>query len=140
MLTDESINISMKILQQQFPNIGGWTDSVIGKCFSFDANTSLNKKNNQIHNIYDSLCSKSLKRDVINQIADYSYCKEAELVINIMPVQQQRNGVDCGVFAIAFASSLAFGEDPCITTYDTTKMRDHLISCLEKNEITVFPK
>ena len=32
--------------------------------------------------------------------------------------QQQGNGFDCGVFAIAFATSLANGEDPSRILYD----------------------
>ena len=33
-------------------------------------------------------------------------------------VQQQGNGVDCGVFAIAYATSLAFGKSPSLCSYN----------------------
>ena len=34
--------------------------------------------------------------------------------INVVPIQQQLNGSDCGVFAIAFATSLVFMQDPLL--------------------------
>ena len=59
-----------------------------------------------------------------SQIATLCNVKESSIEVVIQSVQQQRHGTDCGVFAIAFAKSLAYGEDPF---YDTTKLRDHLI-------------
>ena len=32
MLTDESINLAMSLIHEQFPHIGGLTDSSLGKC------------------------------------------------------------------------------------------------------------
>ena len=40
--------------------------------------------------------------------------------------QRQGNGYDCGAFAIAFAVSLAFGENPSQLVYDPAKLRNHL--------------
>ena len=40
--------------------------------------------------------------------------------------QQQGNGYDCGVFAIAFAVSLVFGENPSQLVYNPAKLRNHL--------------
>ena len=48
-----------------------------------------------------------------------------------MPVQQQKNGVDYGLFSIAFATSLAFGEDPSNSTYDSAALRPHLIKVFD---------
>ena len=36
MLTDESINLAMGLIHEQFPHIGGLTDSSIGKCQQYD--------------------------------------------------------------------------------------------------------
>lgn len=54
-------------------------------------------------------------------------------------VKQQENAVDCGVFAIAFATTLALGLDPCEQDYDTGKMREHLLTILETTTLTPFP-
>ncbi len=39
--------------------------------------------------------------------------------------QRLGNGFDCGVFAIAFATNLANGEDPATRLYDPKKLRSH---------------
>ena len=51
-----------------------------------------------------------------------------------------KNGVDCRLFSIAFATSLAFGEDPSNSTYDSAALRAHLIKCLTSERITPFTK
>ena len=48
------------------------------------------------------------------------------MLVEIKGVQQQTISVDCGLFAIAFATSLVFGEDPANVTYDSEKLRMHL--------------
>ena len=54
--------------------------------------------------------------------------------------QKQCDRSSCGVFAIAFATSLAAGQDPSALVYETeAKMRDHLKQCLLKGEISQFP-
>ena len=54
-------------------------------------------------------------------------------------VKQQGNGVDCGVYAIAFATSLAYGGNPEKESYDEKKIRPHLVECLKIGKLTVFP-
>lgn len=54
-------------------------------------------------------------------------------------VQQQDNGVDCGVFAIAYATTLALGEDPIQQVYSTTEMRSHLRNIFETRKLSLFP-
>ena len=58
---------------------------------------------------------------------------------NICSVQKQRGGVDCGCFAVAFAVSAAFGENPACYVYEQTKMRDHLALCFEQGFFVPFP-
>ena len=62
------------------------------------------------------------------------------MTIDIKPVQQQTNGQDCGVFAVAFATSLPNGEDPTNVTYDVQQLRPHLLSCLDQGYLVPFPK
>ena len=54
-------------------------------------------------------------------------------------MQQQINCVDCGLFAIAFATSLAHNENPVKRVYNTAKLRQHLVLCLEAGKMSVFP-
>ena len=160
MLTDESINIAQILLQKQFPNIGGFQDTVIGKVQEFDtipgskkyiqilhagslhwlcvANVSEEKTSDE-HYIFDSLSRKIIRDDIVKQIANYACSPATELLLNIESVQQQRNGVDCGLFAIAFATSLAFGENPGDICYDQDLLRVHLVKCLTNQNMCKFP-
>jgi len=61
------------------------------------------------------------------------------LKVASVPVQQQHNFSDCGVFAIAFATCLVFGVDPQFVTFYIKKMRPHLASCLRKDKMEMFP-
>ena len=49
----------------------------------------------------------------------------------------QAGGTDCGVFAIAVATALAFGCHGCFSFHQTS-MRDHLKECIEKTQLTPF--
>ena len=55
--------------------------------------------------------------------------------ILVAPVQQQRNGSDCGVFATCLAHFI----DPVTVDFDISKMRPHLLSCLKSGDINLFP-
>src|SRR6187551_3696143 len=52
-------------------------------------------------------------------------------------VQNQQNGRDCGLFAMAFAISALYGLDPCKVKYDDDSllMRNHLLNMLEEQKI-----
>ena len=39
-------------------------------------------------------------------------------------VQQWKNGVDCGLFSVAFCTTLAFGEDQSTVTYGASLLRE----------------
>ena len=54
-------------------------------------------------------------------------------------VQYQNNLDDCGVFAIAFAVSLFFQQNPSQIVYDTNKMRSHLYNIFERKTLVHFP-
>lgn len=56
-----------------------------------------------------------------------------------MNVQAQQNLIDCGVFAIAFATELVHGQDPALCQFDCTTMRAHLLASLEAGHIDRFP-
>ena len=62
--------------------------------------------------------------------------------IRLPRVQQQQNGVDCGVFAIAFATEFCFAKKELSKSliFDTKLMRPHLIQCIEFGKFTPFPK
>ena len=65
-----------------------------------------------------------------------------KLYASFLKVQQQKNLVDCGVFAIAFCTEHCYtGRKGVLQAeFDIMRMRDHLHNCIENMELTPFPK
>ncbi|XP_068743620.1 uncharacterized protein [Montipora capricornis] len=59
--------------------------------------------------------------------------------INQLPVQQQLNTSDCGVFAIAFATCLVYGQNPSQVRFNIPMMRPHLLNCFKARAMQLFP-
>ena len=55
----------------------------------------------------------------------------------IVDSQKQAGGVDCRVFAIATATSLAHGVH--LATLNQSAMRKHLLDCFTLGVLTIFP-
>ena len=73
-------------------------------------------------------------------ICDLAHCSESVLKIIPPSVQQQPNGVDCGVFAIAFGVDILNRFAEIGIRFDVGNMRSHLLRCLEEEEFTLFPR
>ena len=66
-----------------------------------------------------------------DNIAILLQCTEKPIFLLFPEVQQQRDGSSCGVFALAFACTLAEGKDPSRVVYtDGSTMRSHLFKCI----------
>ena len=92
-------------------------------------------------NYYDSMHQGRINPHVQKQIASMLDCENSNhLKVTVRAVQQQNNCVDCGVFAIAFATSLMYGNNPSSVNLKQTLMRGHLASCLTSNVMSQFPK
>ena len=52
------------------------------------------------------------------QIASLLNTEEASITVSFMDVQMQSGGYDCGLFSIAFATTLVFGEQPGCFLFD----------------------
>ncbi len=51
----------------------------------------------------------------------------------------QSGSNDCGLFAVAFATAIAFGEDPTNIFFDQETMRGHLFKCYNNGFLSPFP-
>ena len=50
--------------------------------------------------------------------------------VNVVAIQQQRGGADCGVLATAVCLAIATGEDPANVRWRQANMRMHLKQCI----------
>ncbi len=89
-------------------------------------------------NLYDSLYMNVIHNEVVEQVENL-VGEDVFEELNLVPVQQQNNGSDCGVFAIAYATSLLYGTPPETIEYDISRMRHHLYQCLKSGELGPFP-
>ena len=62
-----------------------------------------------------------------------------EIIIKFIDVPMQSGTNDCGLFAIAYAVTLALGQQPEEYQFNQAGMRTHFLHCLEKQNISMFP-
>jgi len=60
------------------------------------------------------------------------------LRVTVVNEPKQEGGSDCGLFAIAVCTGLAFGEDPSKMVIRQAGMRDHLLKCFEEKLLIQF--
>lgn len=65
--------------------------------------------------------------------------KNKVLKVSIMNVQKQKDGFNCGLFAIANATALTFKLNPSEFVYDQSDLRAHFLLCCRNRIIEPFP-
>ena len=71
----------------------------------------------------------------LQQVSSFMKPAVKYLTLHIVDVEL----FDCGVYALAFATELACGFDPAVCVWDSEKMRNHLLLCLENGAMSQFP-
>ena len=59
--------------------------------------------------------------------------------VTLVSLQFQSGTYDCGLFSIAYATSLAYGVDPSYCRFNQSKMRGHLYQHLMNKRMVPFP-
>jgi len=153
-LHDTHIHTASAMLKKQFALTVGLQSPVLGQMLAFDVCKEpfiqiLNVQGNHwctiagtsdsVVLVYDSLFTY-LPEDAKMQIAGIICSQKATIECKLHEVQNQQGTSDCGLFAIAFATDLVYGNEPASYKYDQTKLRQHYLNCLSKNVMTPFPK
>ena len=141
-LNDHHINYTQVLLKRQFPTAGGLLLTLLQNSAVKDkimcglqiihcvernhwiVASRLDSCHSPIR-IYDSLY-KSVHSET-NAVISNLFKKIGKMRIDVKEMRVQRGGADCGVFAIAVATSLLFGLDPSKANYQQEKMREHLL-------------
>ena len=155
-LTDSIIMAGQKLLKMAHPNMGGLQPPVLGDTLAFEIQrgefiqilnvsgshwitvSNVGSQPGQI-NVYDSLLSGSIHSRTKKQIAAILFSPKEKITINFPAVQIQHGGNDCGLYALAFATSFCYGENPSHITYIQHTFHNHLLSCIEARNLTKFP-
>lgn len=154
-MTDRHIFAANELLKRQFPQCKGLDNPILGENFSFPI---LKGEGVQILHIDDShwICVSTVgcNLDEVNAydsrystvspatlklICSLLQCYKPQLTINVMQLQQQSNGSDCGVYAIACATSLCNGGEPAEQFWDEKQMCLHFIECFQSTSMSAFP-
>ena len=89
----------------------------------------------------DSWFNRCITNHTERQIRSTKNYEQDVLKIIALSVQQQSNGLDCGVFAIAFISYILLQlKSPIDAKCNSSKMRSHFLHCLLEDKVTEFPR
>ena len=119
----------MKMIQSQFPPLAGFHNCLLGQNLSFPVT------NEAFIDSVHSLVSTDTKL----QIASLLRTGNQRITLKIQKVQFQKGASDCDAYAIAFATDLAYGNNPASREYEQTKLQSHYLECLSKKKIVPFP-
>ena len=86
--------------------------------------------------LYDSSLALGVSTSIEMSASNMLRYPRSSISIKLMNSNIQPNTNDCGVYAIAFAVSLAFGKEPAYLHFENSKMRFHLLNCLHSGVLT----
>ena len=153
-LDDKIVNAAQSLLRKQF-GLAGLQNTTLGYTLTYDI---MRKQfvqilhNGQDHwltvstiglqssyiNIFDSMYS-TLSSFCKDQICALLFANDKVINVEFIDVDKQENTYDCGLYAIAYATSVCHGDDVSQMKYNCAEMRPHLMHCLETGIITRFP-
>ena len=84
--------------------------------------------------VYDSLYSE-LPTQTKEQICALLASQEPVIEIIYVTVQSQRNGCDCGLFALAYATAVCSGQNPQCLLFKQSVIRGHIYSDVWRKKI-----
>ena len=87
--------------------------------------------------LYDSLYDDVISQEIEQQTNEYAR-GQISVTCPLLQFNSKVNGSNCGIFAIAFAACLVFGEDPSHVNFHVPRMRPHLATCLKNCKIVCF--
>ena len=94
-------------------------------------------KENEVE-LYDSLqLSPTLQTQIV--ITKYLRSQSSSIKMKVVNVAVQKGSTDCGLYAIAMMTSIAYKEDPTHVVYNQQDLRLHLKQCFDKGILTKFP-
>ena len=88
--------------------------------------------------IYDSIFS-NVNEATKTLLAKMVHTNKKSFSVRIANVTKQSESNDCGLFAIAYCTSISRGQNPSTVIYNQVAMRPHLVKCFEQGKIELFP-
>ncbi len=158
MLTDNLINVFKKIMARDFNQQIGLQDTVLEQKMKFKCIPAGNfvqiLHDGKYHwvaistygcqegeiSYMDSFFNGTIAKRIIEQICSILKCSLPKIKIKVASVQQQKNTVDCGIFAIAFIHTMLTGKQ-CVSSisFDQVHMRSNILHAILNDKLEAFP-
>lgn len=151
-LNDNHINLAQELLRRQFKNLSGLQSTL--RLTKLKEPLSATGAVQVLHSrgnhwivattvgcsageviVFDSLYS-SVDTATLNLLKQLF---GVHIKVKLERCPQQIGGRDCGLFAIANCTALAYGSHPSNASFNQDAMRQHLLNCLESFYFTPFP-
>ena len=87
--------------------------------------------------VYDSWYTK-WDESTISMFTKQFRCNTHSIKV-LDKIQKQQGGTECGLYAIANATSIAYGRDPSQLLHCEKEMRQHLFNCFSQKHLKPFP-
>ena len=142
------------LLKQSFPELGGLQNVLMNTKIPFENSekclvqvlhvnnnhwAALSCINNTISYYDSSNCNISSATECIIARLINLQIKGTKINVHVKDVAHQTGIVDCGLYAIAYITSVAYGSDPSTVVFCQELLRPHFVKCLEQNILTEFP-
>ncbi|KAI6657249.1 hypothetical protein LOD99_11152 [Oopsacas minuta] len=89
--------------------------------------------------VYDSLATGRTSGELDIQLALLYGLSAGKMTVTFAPIQQQRGGADCRLFAAAVCRAIANGDDPQHIRWKQNWMRSYLSDCFKTETLKPFP-
>ena len=89
--------------------------------------------------IYDCNGGKELPKSTLKLISALLQTQEDQFAVEFIDVQMQEGSHDCGLFAVAYITSICNGQDPAVLLYKQNATRKHILKSIEDGVMSVFP-
>ena len=144
------------LLRSQFPHLKSLQDTLkqdINKMQPAPTGSLQILLINHNHWVVASICGTNNGTDITLYDSMYSFIhnhtklllshlihtKQKFFTVSVANVNKQAGGNDCGLFAAAYCTSIAYEQNPSSFVYNQALMREHLLQCLEAKHMTPFP-
>ena len=152
-ICDRTIDAAMRLIEKSFPHLQFQPTCLGPEHLVYSPKPTIHVHHNGQHHfvttrsignivkLYDSL-NLAPSMSLLQQICSlYSPKLDTFPTVHQSKIFSPQKGTrDCGLYAIAYATELAFGFDPSKYIFEQVRMRDHLLGCFENRKIERFPK
>ena len=155
-INDKLINCGMELLKLRYPHVKGLQDCTLSDTLNFEpidgefvqilncdrkhwiCVPTVGYQPGKV-NVFDSMRIGEIPLSTKEGIASLLGTTRKSISLTFVDVQQQSNSYDCGLFALAYVSSICDGVDPITINYKQYNLRPYFLKCLMKGEYHSFP-